>query len=243
MRSFWRGAVVGIALGVIVSSSQAYILIDDFTGGYFKATITGQGNKDNLASGLDKAHTYAGHRYTNYTCSGNPFGYTTSFEVGLGEALVTTPGPQDLSTQLNISYGTDLFEPLRLNMTSEDRFEIMLQTDPFGLLAPVWSVSLMDNVGRSVSSSNYGTIVGGIRFLKTNFTGSSLFDWANVDEFSFNQDWDRTLTAPLSYSVSEIRAVPEPFSFLPVLFVSLGLRLRTRYKPNLRPTLQTADSE
>lgn len=36
---------------------------------------------------------------------------TITFEVGLGEAMVTTPGPNDLSTGLEFGYGTNFHAP------------------------------------------------------------------------------------------------------------------------------------
>ncbi|MCW5936204.1 MAG: hypothetical protein KIT11_02720 [Fimbriimonadaceae bacterium] len=58
------GRLLSLALLAIPSLGPAAILIDSLDGGYFKATITGNGSKDNFARDLDRNQVYAGHRYT-----------------------------------------------------------------------------------------------------------------------------------------------------------------------------------
>jgi hypothetical protein len=226
-----------LALAALSVPAQAFIVIDTFEQGYHLATITGEGNKTNTATGLDRDKVFAGHRRTNYTVNGNPFGYTTTFEVGLGEARVTTPGPNDLSTELQISYGTGYSEPMNLDLSwyqGDGRvFEIDLDTDPNALFAEIWSVRLMDGQGRRVNSSTFGTRDGGIYFARGGFFGDvTTFNWADVDEFQFRQGWNRTRTAPLVYWTTEIRAVPEPGTALTgALLAAVFYRRRVTVAP------------
>lgn len=207
---------------VVGSSAQGYIKIDDFVGGYHLDTITGTGSSDFFADGLDKAHTLAGHRQTGYTVSSNPFGYTTTFEVGLAEARVTTPGPNDLSTELRISYGTFPHSALNMDLTVDTTFEIDLDTSPDGLAAEVWSVRVIDGSGRSSTNSRPGAISGGINFLRSGFSGNPNIDWSDIDFFEFRQSWSRAGSAPLVYWTTEIRAVPEPNIILVMSVFGIG---------------------
>lgn len=205
-----------IALAALPVAGQAFIVIDTFEGGYHKATVTGEGNRSNTATGLDRKKVFAGHRQTNYVVNSNPDNYTTTFEVGLGEALVTTPGPRDISTELYIDYGD--FEPMNLDLfwfQGVGRlFEVDLVTDPPDLFAEVWSLQLTDGRGRGVINSRFGTRPGGIEFRRDGFVGNPDFDWSDVDKLSFRQSWNRSNTAPLVYWATEIRAVPEPSAVL-----------------------------
>lgn len=221
-------SLVCLAATASVTVAQP-IVIDTFEQGYHKATIVGQGNKTNTATGLDRDKVFAGHRQTNYVVNSNPFGYTTTFEVGLGEARVTTPGPNDLSTELYIEYGD--FEPMNLDLLwfqgVGTLFEIDLGTDPPDLFAEVWSIGLTDGRGRGVVDSRFGARQGGIEFRKDGFIGNPAFDWSDVDKLYFRQSWNSTRTAPLVYWATEIRAVPEP-STCAILAALLGAAARRR---------------
>lgn len=63
--------------------------------------------------------------------------YVSTFEVDLGEARVTTPGPRDMSTEVVIGYGTGFSEPMDLDLPGfpgpERLFESDLVTDPSDL--------------------------------------------------------------------------------------------------------------
>jgi hypothetical protein len=222
-----------LALAVLAASGFAQpIVIDTFEQGYHLATITGQGNKSNLATGLDRNEVFAGHRQTNYVVSGNPFGYTTTFEVGLGEARVTTPGPNDLSTELYLEYGD--FEPMNFDLSwfqgDGPLFEVDLGTDPPDLFAEVWSINVTDGQGRSTRNGQFGTIEGGIQFRKDGFVGNPNFDWSDVDKLTFRQKWNAQNTAPLAYWATEMRAVPEPstVALLAASLVAAAKRFRSQ---------------
>lgn len=234
-----RGTLAAAAVAAFAGGASAFepILIDTFDGGYFRAEITGEGSRDNLAFGLDRSRVYAGHRNTTYIVSGNPFGYTTSVEVGRGEARVTTPGPNDLSTTLGVAYGTGYFAPMDLDLSAFQNvgrlIEIDLATDPPDLFAEVWSINLRDGAGRAVSNGRWGGMVGGIQFRRDGFVGNPAFDWSDVDEFAFVQSWNRQNSAPLSYWATEIRVVPEPSGLVAgglgmLALVRAGRRTRRR---------------
>ena len=207
------------------SSAQAYILIDDFTVGEYHTSITGTGNRDNLSINLDKAHCFAGERGTNYTVSNNPFGYTTFFDIAGHQAKVTTPGPEDLSTQLTVSYGQ--LHQMNLDISGEigslpggrgKLFEIDLGMTPPNLFARVWSVYMIDGAGRVNSNETFGTRIGGIQFNREGFFGDADFNWSDIDYFIFRQNWSNGDTSPLTYWTSEIRVVPEPSVMTAVIF-------------------------
>jgi hypothetical protein len=222
-----------LALAALAVPAQAFIVIDTFEQGYHLATITGEGNRDNFVTGLDRDKVYAGHRYTNYTVNGNPFGYTTTFEVGLGEARVVTPGPNDLSTELDIAYGTGFGQFMRLDLSwfqgVGPMLEIDLGTRPRDLFAEVWSVYFSDGQGRSIINSRPGLRDGGIFFRKDGFVGNPAFDWSDVQTLRFRQSWNRTRTAPLEYWATEMRVVPEPATVLVFLAAAVtAARKRSR---------------
>ena len=230
MSCFQRGCLVVVGSIVLASVSSAYVLIDDFTGGYFKATITGQGNQDNLATELDTNHVFAGHRNTDYIANANvnQMNYVSTFEVGLGEARVITPGPTDMSTELYINYGTGYFEPMNMDVFGDDRFEVDLETEPAHHFAEVWSIRVVDGHGKTATCRQPGLTDTGIRFLKQNFVGQTV-DWSDIDELSFRQSWNAQGTAPLAYWATEIRSVPEPIVWPTLLgLVAIGARGRKR---------------
>ena len=226
-----RGIVI-LGLAAFAGTSQASIIIDTFEQGYHKATITGEGNRDHLATGLDRNKVFAGHRLTDYIVDGNPYGYTTTFEVGLGEARVTTPGPRDLGTELLIQYGD--FEPMNLNLAvfpgPGRLFEIDLGSDPPDLFAHIWQLRVRDGQGRTQINSRPGLRQGGIEFRRDGFVGVPDIDWSDIDYLSFRQEWYISDTAPLVYWATEMRAVPEPASLVVAgsLIVAVSFRRNRR---------------
>ena len=234
-----KRTILLVGLALVAPVAQAFIVIDTFEQGYHKATIIGEGGRTNLATGLDRDKVFAGHRFTFYTVNGNPFGYTTTFEVGLGEARVTTPGPNDLSTELEFGYGKNFHAPLDLDLSwfqgPGELFEIDLATDPPNLFAEVWSINVKDGQGRSSTNSRPGLRAGGIDFRKDGFVGNPNIDWSDIQTMSFRQSWNRQNTAPLSYWATEFRAVPEPGTGVILLAAALGAAARRR----LRPVRQT----
>jgi hypothetical protein len=229
-----------LALAALGVQAKAFIVIDTFEQGYHLATITGRGNQVNVAIGLDRDKVFAGHRRTNYIA--NPEvgqeDYVSTFEVGLGEARVTTPGPRDMSTELYIEYGDH--EPMNLDLSwfqGDGRlFEIDLETRPRDLFAQVWSIRLSDSLGRTQVNSRPGLRDGGIFFRKDGFVGNPAMDWSDIDYFSFRQDWNAQNTAPLTYWATEFRAVPEPTS-LAALATAIGAAAirRVRWSERRRP--------
>ena len=218
------------SLASIMTIACSQILIDDFEVGNLHVEITGTGNQVTQQINLDRDHVFAGERWTNYTVNSNPFGYTTSFDIDRGEARVTTPGPNDLSTELEFAYG--LWQPMNLDLSwfqGQGRlFQIHLATNPRDLFAEVWDIFLTDGQGRATRNGQFGTIDGGIEFRKDGFVGNPDFDWADIDYFEFKHRYNRQNTAPLSYSTYGIWAVPEPGSAISYSLVAMFVVARAR---------------
>lgn len=213
-----------LALLVAPSLAHAMILIDSFDGGYFKATITGNGSKDNFARDLDRNQVYAGHRYTAYTVGGNPFGYTTTFEVGLGEARVVTPGPEPISNDVILAYGQGFGSTFSMNLTSLPVFELDIDMEPEFFFAQTWMILVGDRLGRTATNFRWGLTDFGIEFLREGFVGD--VDWSDVRTLMFRQSFSGTRNMPLVHYVTEFRAVPEPAGLLAAGAGALLLRKR-----------------
>lgn len=215
---------------VLAPFASAFLMIDDFTVGVYHTSITGTGDRDNVSQNLDSGHCLARERGTHWTVGFDPYGYTSFLDIGGHGAKVTTPGPNDLGTELLITYGR--IHPFNLDLSQYTSpgtlFEIDLATSPPDLFAEVWSVTMIDGDARIVRNSQFGTRSGGIEFRRDGFVGDSDFDWSDIDYWQFRQNWNAVNTAPLSYWTTEIRAVPEPGTALTAVGALALLRSHRR---------------
>ena len=224
MSLFWRGAVVGIALGVVVSSSQAYILIDDFTVGDYHRVLMGSQSDSHQLSGLDQAHCLFGRRGWAVDIFSNPEGGTLAFDIGNGEQKLQ-------STSRNLNYDVDLLLGVSGNVLVDFSQESEIWVDYYtdnNSFADSWSLVVTDKNGFSAGDGNFLTRgTTGLRFRKQDF-GVGL-DWSNIRSIEFHQRNDQP-TNPLLYSVTSVYAVPESSPFVIVTFCVCGLFVRRHRK-------------
>ncbi|MBS1716039.1 MAG: hypothetical protein JST30_17060 [Armatimonadetes bacterium] len=202
-----RGSLVAVLCVVAVSESDAFIMIDDLTGGDYTTTIT-HGVDFHFVDGLDKAHTAWGNRQTMLDVVANPRDTPITLSVGGGQMKTTIPpGTGGMSTRLRLDWGLGN-HPLDMDFSKETEIWVDLKVEnPDGRFASIWSVRAINADGTSGSNGGWLWRPGGIRFKLSGFTGH--LDWSAVRYLSFTTDFDPP-GYPESYKVTRIYAVPEP---------------------------------
>ncbi len=222
-----RPALLALALAA-APAAHAFVMIDDFTVGDYRAVLEGVGSDAHFVGGLDRQHVAFGDRITDLSISSNPDRIPVTLDVGGGNAGVSgLDGGRSraLGTEFRVEWGNSRQVVLDLSREAEIWVDIEVK-DPDGRFADVWSLRYIDADGRSGTNGSWTSRNGGIAFDLATFTGS--VDRSRIVNLQFTQLWTPP-AHPESYTMTRVYAVPEP-STLALGGLALGACLRRRPK-------------
>lgn len=193
---------IGLLIGV-AASSQAVVMIDDFSTGSLDLQLTPPATTIN---GTRTGSMVGGHARHVLSFISNPDGNDARLRVNPSVGVQMVSGEDLVSSSVMTQYGR--LADLNLNLSGESAFKVDFRTNDLPLSMRVYAFTWDGTAYKQ--AFGIATVAAGSNFSQvinfSSMTTATGFSFANVDrvEFHFN-------TAPSGdFSVTEITAVPEP---------------------------------
>ncbi|HRJ27769.1 MAG TPA: PEP-CTERM sorting domain-containing protein [Fimbriimonadaceae bacterium] len=203
-----------LALGVVVAaSSQAAILIDDFTSGSYSKVLTSGADY-----ALQNGTMLGGDRGTFLQVLSNPLGVSLNFSVGSGFYIADAGSRLAYTVGVGYGYsltgggtsGSFLTDDLNANFGGQDRFRLWFESNDLnlGLEIGVRSGGTFYTHTRTIAGGFPNTpFVEDVMFTSAGFGG---VNWADVDQVYLQF----TNTPSGDFALTRFEAVPEPASMM-----------------------------
>lgn len=195
-----------------IAPGVKYWTLDDFTVGPYTKTLTGTNSDYKAIFGLDKSHCVFGQRRTGFGINYNPNQTSLTLEVGGGIHRLSSP--LQVSWNAYIEYGGD--GTVLLDLSAVDTFFVDFTTFPAGKLPDLMGIHVFDIYGHDAQNLFWLGAPKGLRFRKSDFSGS--VDWKKITIFKFRENFD-SLPNPTSYTVTRLYASLKPGAGPPAQYV------------------------